>query len=194
MGGFQLWANLPAASKMMPPRYQEHAAREIPVAQLDGGATARVVCGEIGGVRGPVENVVVDPGYLVVDVPPQARFSHAVPAGYTALAYVFEGKACFDERRDPYAFEATGEGWHDIDRDCHLGDHTLVVFERAEGEVRGPPVVVETGDEPVRFLLMTGRPLREPVAWHGPIVMNTQEELRIAFRELDEGTFLRPRG
>jgi hypothetical protein len=195
MGGFQLWANLPSSHKMMPPRYQELTADQIPVARLDSGATALVFCGEIAGVRGPVENVVIDPGYYDVSVPADARFVHAVPSGYTALAYVFEGEACFDEVQDPYAHEARGEGWYDTRRDCSIDNHSLVLFERGEAADNAElPLVVTTADKPVRFLLMTGRPLREPVAWRGPIVMNTQDELRAAFRELDEGTFLEHRG
>jgi redox-sensitive bicupin YhaK (pirin superfamily) len=191
MGGFQLWANLPAANKMMPPRYQEYDAATLPMVELEGGAKARVVCGEIGGVAGPVENVVIDPGYYDVTLPAQSRFTHAVPSGYTVLAYVFDGAACFDEGDDPFAWQATGDGWQDTVRECSLGDHSLVVYERGQDGAGDLPVVVTTADQSTRFLLMTGKPLREPVAWYGPIVMNTQEELRTAFRELDEGTFLK---
>jgi redox-sensitive bicupin YhaK (pirin superfamily) len=194
MGGFQLWANLPAEHKMMPPRYQEFAAEDLPVAQLPEGGTARVVCGSIAGVKGPVENVVIDPGWFEINLPAHCRFSHQLPTAYTALAYVFGGQARFDEQEDPYAFDAQGEGWHDMARDCLLGDHSLVLYQREEpGSDRDgeSPLVVTTTDHPVRFLLMTGKPLREPVAWHGPIVMNTQAELRQAFRELDEGSFLK---
>ena len=202
MGGFQLWANLPADSKMIDPRYQEFAEAEIPTARLPGGGSAKVVCGEvagvcgevagvcgeIAGVRGPVENVVIDPGYFDVSLPAETTFEHPAPAGHTVIAYVVDGAAYFDERHDPYAFEAEGEGWSDTERDCLLGNHTLVLF--ADGE----SVKVTTTDQPVRFLLIAGKPLQEPIAWYGPIVMNTQEELRIAFQELQDGTFLKAGG
>ena len=193
MGGFQLWANLPSSHKMMPPRYQEFTADDLPVAEVGDGIKARIFCGEIAGTKGPVENVVIDPGYYDVSVPAHSRFSHAVPSGYTTLAYVFDGEACFDEERDSFAYEAQGEGWFDKRPECMIGNHSLVLFERGDADGAELPVVVNTADKPVRFLLMTGKPLGEPIAWSGPIVMNTQEELRTAFRELDEGTFLKGR-
>jgi redox-sensitive bicupin YhaK (pirin superfamily) len=185
MGGFQLWANLPAASKMIDPRYQEFTDLQIPTAKLPGGGSAKVVCGEIAGTRGPVENVVIEPGYFDITLPAHTTFDHPTPVGHTVIAYIVDGAAYFDERHDPYAFEAEGEGWSDTERECLQGNHTLVLFED------GGSVKVSTADQPVRFLLITGKPLHEPVAWYGPIVMNTQEELRTAFQELQEGTFLK---
>ncbi|NBF40216.1 MAG: pirin family protein [Spirochaetes bacterium] len=168
MGGFQLWANLPADSKMMPPRYQEFADAEIPVAELENGVTAKVVCGEIGGVSGPVENVVIAPGYYDVSMPAGTTFAHAVPRGHSALAYVIAGAARFDPEDDSL-----------------YGNYSLVLWEDGDG------ISVRTAESPARFLLVTGHPLGEPVAWHGPIVMNTDEELRTAFAELQAGTFLK---
>lgn len=168
MGGFQLWANLPADSKMMAPRYQEFTGAQIPTAELAGGATAKVVCGEIGGVSGPVENVVIAPGYYDVSVPAGVTFTHDVPRGHRALAYVIAGAGRFEEAPDASA----------------LGNHSLILWED------GDAISVRAGEDGVRFLLVTGHPLGEPVAWHGPIVMNTSEELRTAFAELQAGTFL----
>jgi redox-sensitive bicupin YhaK (pirin superfamily) len=169
MHGFQLWANLPAADKMMDPRYRDVTAADIPSVSLPGGVEVKVVAGEVAGVRGPVQDVVIDPEYLDVVVPPGATFEHAVPAARSAFAYVFQGAGRFGPASD--AMEA--------------GNRMLVRF--GEGEA----IRVESGDEGVSFLLVSGVPLREPVAWRGPIVMNTQEELEQAFREYRDGTFLR---
>jgi hypothetical protein len=166
--GFQLWANLPAAEKMMPPRYRGVAARDIPLRVLPGGAKVRVVCGRAGGVEGPVRGIRIDPEYLDVELPAGAAFRHELPAGHAAFAYVFAGSGLFDD-------SAT--------RPANAG--TLVVF----GD--GDAVAVAAGPGGTRFLLVSGRPLREPVAWRGPIVMNTQEELRRAFAEYEAGTFLK---
>lgn len=168
MQGFQLWANLPAREKMMDPRYRDVKAQTIPAVALPGGAEVRVICGAVGDVRGPVRDIVTDPQYLDISLPPRSRFTHPTPAGYTVLAYVISGQGRFD----------AGEGEL-------LGDESLILFED------GDQVEVATGDEPVRFLLLSGRPLREPVAWLGPLVMNTQDELRAAFKEYDEGTFIK---
>lgn len=168
MYGFQLWANLPAAHKMMEPRYREVLAADIPLARLESGVEVRVICGEVFGVRGPAQDIVIEPQYLDVSIPPGALFTHALPAGHTVIAYIFEGEGVFGEGEAAQA----------------LGNQMLAVFGegdqvRAEGAQRG-----------VRFLLVSGKPLRQPVAWHGPIVMNTQEELRVALRDLREGTFI----
>ena len=186
MWGFQLWANLPASHKMMDPRYQEVKHDDIPVAETADGARVRVISGEVAGVRGPVREIVTDPEYLDVSLPPGRTFTRTVKPTHTVFAYVIEGEGYFDPERDPYAREAVGESYFDLARPCVCGNHTLVVYGP------GDTVVVSTEGQPVRFLLVAGRPLKEPVAWYGPIVMNTQEQLRHAFEELQQGTFLKP--
>jgi len=185
MWGFQLWANLPASHKMMDPRYQEVKHDDIPVAETADGARVRVISGEVAGVRGPVREIVTDPEYLDVSLPPGRTFTHAAKPTHTVFAYVIEGEGYFDPERDPYAREAVGESYFDLARPCVCGNHTLVVYGP------GDTVVVSTEGQPVRFLLVAGRPLKEPVAWYGPIVMNTQAELRSAFREYEQGTFVK---
>jgi quercetin 2,3-dioxygenase len=185
MGGFQLWANLPASHKMMAPRYRGITSAEIPQVALDGGATARIVAGRVDGTQGPVTDVVTDPEYLDVTVPAQSKCSYPVTPGHTVLAYVIDGKGYFDDRRDPYAYEAKGENYFDLERDCLVGSERLLLF----GD--GDSVEVRTKDHAVRFLLFTGKPIGEPVAWYGPIVMNTNEELRVAFEEYQNGTFVK---
>ena len=184
--GFQLWANLPRSHKMMEPRYRGVTAGEIPEVALASGAKAKVVCGTVGGVTGPVRDIITDPEYLDVTVPPGTAFEHAVTDGHTVLVYVIEGQAYFDEQRDAYAHEVVGGTYFDLDRECRFGPEHLVLYEP-----HGRRIVVTTEELPVRFLLVSGRPLREPVAWYGPIVMNTQEELRVAFEELRDGTFIK---
>jgi hypothetical protein len=187
MGGFQLWANLPKASKMMEPRYQEVPAAAIPVAAFPGGISARVICGEIAGVRGPVQDVLTVPRYLDVTVPANARAEIPVPVGHNAFAYVVSGVGTFDPDQDPYSYDAQGANYFDLKRECRLDSGHLVVYGA------GDAVQVRAQGEALRFLLASGRPLREPVAWWGPIVMNTREELRVAMQELDEGTFVKHR-
>jgi len=164
MYGFQLWANLPAADKMMEPRYREVAQGDIPEVTEAGGVTIRVIAGTVGGVTGPVKDVVTRPAYLDVSLPAGKTFSHATPRGHTVFAYVFEGQGTFAGHDEP------------------VGDGHLVSFEDGEK-------VSVTG--PVRFLLVSGQPIGEPIAWRGPIVMNRDEELRLAFEELDQGTFIK---
>ncbi len=185
MWGFQLWANLPANSKMMDPRYQEFTSDEIPVVNLDSGVTVRVICGEIEGVEGPVSNVVISPEYLDVTVPPGAAFTHPVPKGHTVFAYITGGRGYFDRKRDSYSFDAEGANYFDMDRSCQFGSETLVHY----GD--GDTVEVTATDDELRFLLVSGKPIKEPVAWWGPVVMNSQEELRTAFQELDKGIFIK---
>jgi hypothetical protein len=169
MFGFQLWSNLPRKDKMMDPRYQEVKQKDIPVAKTPDGATVRVVAGEIGGVKGPVKDIVSDPEYLDVSIPAGKSFSHATKSDHTVFAYVFEGEGIFD-----------GEN--------PAGDGTLVLYGA------GSRIEVRTGNKPVRFILVSGKPLKEPIAWYGPIVMNTQAEIRAAFREYEEGTFVKSKG
>lgn len=165
MHGFQLWANLPAARKMMDPRYRGITAAEIPEVKLGSGTVIRVIAGSIDGTAGPVSDVVIDPEYMDCTVPAGTEFVHPVERGHTAFIYVIDGRGAVG-----------GET---------VTDRTLVLF----GD--GDELAVSGGDEAVRFLLVTGKPLNEPIAWRGPIVMNTQEELEEAFREYREGTFVK---
>ncbi len=185
LAGFQLWANLPARDKMMEPRYREVKRAEIPQVTTSEGATVRVICGQVGVVRGPVRDIMTDPEYLDVTLPAGKTFTHPVKAGHTVFTYVFEGEAYFDPGRDAFAREAVGENYFDLARSCTCGKDTLVLYGP------GHSILVTTERQPVRFLLVSGKPLNEPVAWRGPIVMNTQEELRVAFREYERGTFVK---
>ena len=185
MYGFQLWANLPRTNKMMVPRYQEIKDNQIPVVTLAGGVSVRVICGEVAGVRGPVQDIVIDPQYLDITIPAKTHFTFPTPPGYTVFAYIIDGKATFCDAQDPFAYEREGSNYFDTENDRRLGDRTLIVFEDGE------QIVVDTEDNLVRFLLISGRPIREPVAWYGPIVMNTESELRQAFEELESGTFIK---
>jgi redox-sensitive bicupin YhaK (pirin superfamily) len=184
--GFQLWANLPRSHKMMDPRYRGLTSGEIPEASLDDGVKAKVVCGQVGGVTGPVTDVVTDPQYLDVAVPAGASFRHAVANGNTAFAYIYEGRGYFDPQRDPFAYQEIPPQWLDVTRNCQFGPQTLVLYER-----QGEEIAVSAVEEPLRFLLVSGRPIGESVAWYGPIVMNTQDELRVAFEEYHKGTFIK---
>jgi len=186
MHGFQLWANLPASLKMTAPRYQDVVAAEIPEVVEDDGTTVRVVCGEFAGKRGPVDGIAADPRYLDVHVPPGRRRTLPVETTRHAFAYVFEGSADFRDASGPRPVRTEIDGVERYVAPGEAGNRSLVLFDR------GDEVVVRPGPEGVRFLLVSGRPLREPVAWHGPIVMNTEDELRQAYRELREGTFIRP--
>jgi quercetin 2,3-dioxygenase len=186
MWGFQFWANLPAASKMMTPRYRDVKAADIPQVTLDSGVVIKVVAGEVAGVKGPVGDIVIEPEMMDVSVPAGTVFSHALPEGHTAFAYVISGEGFFDDQRDPFAYEMSGQGWWDTERHCLCAAETAVLYEHSGTEVH-----VAATEKPVRFLLVSGRPLGEPVAWYGPIVMNTQDELRTAFEELRDGTFIK---
>jgi hypothetical protein len=183
--GFQLWANLPAAHKMMDPRYRAILAAQIPEVRDGNGVSIRVIAGSAEGVRGPVQDVMVAPEYLDVTVPMSASFVHEVPRGHTALAYVIGGKGVFCQQRDPFSYDAEGENYFDLERNPVIGDGHLVVF----GD--GDQVTIGAEEQSVRLLLISGKPLGEPIAWHGPIVMNTQEELRTAFEDLRRGTFIK---
>jgi len=186
MWGFQFWANLPASMKMMPPRYRDVTAASIPEVVLDSGARVKLICGLLGGVQGPVQDIVIDPELMDVTVPPGGVFEHGIKHGHTLLAYVLSGDGHFDESTDPFSFEFSGSGWLDLERSCRLGPETVALFER-----EGDGVRIIAGEGGVRFLLLAGRPLGEPVAWQGPIVMNTKEELRLAFEEFHNGTFIK---
>jgi len=188
MWGFQLWANLPASHKMINPRYQEVQSGQIPGLVLAGGVKVRVICGEIEGVKGPVQDIVIDPEYLDVSVPAGTKFVHPTKRGHTVFAYVSEGSGYFDQERNACAHEVVGANHFDFKPDCACPAETLVLYED------GDEVVITADREPVRFLLVSGRPIGEPVAWYGPIVMNTREELRIAFEEYQNGTFIKHPG
>jgi redox-sensitive bicupin YhaK (pirin superfamily) len=185
MWGFQLWANLPASHKMMDPRYQDVKSSEIPEVTLDMDVKVRIICGEVNGRKGPVHDIVIDPEYLDVTVPIHSNFTHTVKRGHTLFAYVIEGEGYFDQQRDPYAYEVENANYLDLERDGLMYSENLIIFED------GDEVAISTQDKPVRFLLISGKPIGEPVAWHGPIVMNTQEELRKAFEEYQNGTFIK---
>jgi len=168
MGGFQLWVNLPRSHKMMDPRYQEITHHQIPTVSPSKGVTIRVICGTVQDVKGPVRDIVADPDYLDVSMDPDAVFSHPVKEGYTAFTYVIGGEGTFDPR----------EGYPVNNRDLVLFGNGLSIWARSSG--RG-----------FRFLFFSGKPIHEPVAWRGPIVMNTTDELRQAFKEYEEGTFIK---
>jgi redox-sensitive bicupin YhaK (pirin superfamily) len=188
MHGFQLWANLPSSLKMTAPRYQEIKAPEIPEVTDDDGTTARIVCGSFWGKRGPVEGVAADPSYLDVTVPPGKRKKLPVETTRHAFAYVFSGSGKFCNASGPLSVPTEGLGWADTTPPSEADNRSLVLFDR------GDEVEVQAGEDGIRFLLVSGKPLQEPVAWYGPIVMNTQEQLRHAFEELQEGTFLKSGG
>jgi redox-sensitive bicupin YhaK (pirin superfamily) len=185
MHGFQLWANLPAALKMTEPRYQEVKSIDIPAVTDDDGTRVRIVSGSFWGQAGPVEGVAAEPVYLDVSVPPGKRKSLPVETTRHAFAYVFEGSGKFCNASAPLAVPTEAVGWADTAPPAEADNRTLVVFDR------GDEVVVQAGERGIRFLLVSGKPLEEPVAWYGPIVMNTQEQLQKAFQELRDGTFLK---
>jgi quercetin 2,3-dioxygenase len=186
MHGFQLWANLPSRLKMTPPRYQDVPAVAIPEITDDDGVRVRVVCGDFWGQKGPVDGVAADPRYLDVWVPPGKRKVLPVETYRQAFAYIFEGSAVFAGASKPFGAlrEEVVNGEEVVVRD-KVGNRSLVVFDS------GDEVAVQAGEEGVRFLLVSGRPLREPIAWHGPIVMNTQAEIRKAISDLQGGTFIK---
>jgi quercetin 2,3-dioxygenase len=186
MHGFQLWANLPSSLKMTAPRYQDVKGAEIPEIVDDDGTRVRVVCGDFWGRRGPIEGVAADPRYLDIFVPPGKRKTLPVEVERHAFAYVFEGSGDFRGASAPFGVltEKTDGGNEIVVRE-QTGNRSLVLFDR------GDEVTVQAGDQGIRFLLVSGKPIEEPVAWHGPIVMNTQAELQQAFAELRGGTFIR---
>ena len=168
MGGFQLWANLPASYKMMEPRYRDVKSNQIPEISMGNGVTIKVICGEVKGARGPARDIIIDPEYLDIIVPRESEFIHLTKPGHTVFAYIIEGKAWFSEQKNTLIY-----------------NENLVLFHDGE------QIEVSTENESVRFLLISGKPIGEPVAWRGPIVMNTQQELRTAFEEYSNGTFIK---
>jgi len=186
MHGFQLWANLPATLKMTPPRYQEVKAPDIPDVTDDDGTHVRLVCGSFWGKVGPVEGIAADPTYMDVSVPPGIRKTLPVETTRHGFAYVFAGTGSFCNASEPLAVPTEGTGWWShAAPPSHVENRSLILFDR------GDEVVVQAGENGIRFLLVSGQPLQEPVAWYGPIVMNTLAELRLAFDELERGTFLK---
>jgi redox-sensitive bicupin YhaK (pirin superfamily) len=186
MHGFQLWANLPSRLKMTAPRYQDVVSKDIPEVVDDDGTTVRVVCGEFWGKKGPVDGIAADPRYLDVWVPAGRKKTLPVETTRHAFAYIFEGSGTFRDASAPFGVltEAGDPRNPDVVRD-EMGNRTLVVFDR------GDEVTVQAGPQGIRFLLVSGRPLEEPVAWYGPIVMNTRAELRQAYDELQNGSFIK---
>ena len=187
MHGFQLWANLPSGLKMCRPRYQDVNSGEIPVVVDDDGTAVRVVVGEFWGQRGPVDGIAAEPQYLDISVPPGVQKTFKVDTHRATFAYVFEGAGAFADASQPAGVLLEKElGGREVNIRDLSGNRTLIRFGG------GDEVKVQAGPEGLRFLLVSGAPLREPVAWHGPIVMNTDEELRQAVRELRNGTFIKP--
>ncbi|MBU0994367.1 MAG: pirin family protein [Proteobacteria bacterium] len=168
MEGFQLWANLPAANKMMAPRYRDIKAGDIPEIQTESGTSIKVICGKTGDIEGPATEIVIDPIYLDITVPENTIYEYQTQPGYTFFAYIIHGK-----------------GFFDLEKKFLADNGTLILFED------GDHITVNTHTLPVRFLLIGGKPLKEKVEWHGPIVMNTEEELETAFDEYQKGTFIK---
>jgi redox-sensitive bicupin YhaK (pirin superfamily) len=172
MGGFQLWVNLPKSHKMMDPRYQEIGGREVPHVNVSDGAGVKVICGTIDGVTGPVRDIVTDPDYFDITLEPGVQFTVPVRSGYTAVAYIIAGSGIFDPRRNE-----------------EQRNRMIALYSST-----GTSIEVNAGKMGTRFLYFSGKPLHEPVAWGGPIVMNTEEELQRAFAEYKNGTFIRKKG
>jgi redox-sensitive bicupin YhaK (pirin superfamily) len=186
MHGFQLWANLPSSLKMTAPRYQDIPAKEIPEVIDDDGTRVRVVCGDFWGRKGPVDGVAADPRYLDVWVPPGKKKTLPVELERHAFAYIFEGSGSFSSASKPFGVLTEKEiDGQQVQIREQTGNRSLVLFDS------GDEVTVQAGDQGIRFLLVSGKPIKEPVAWYGPIVMNTQAELQQAVTELRNGTFIR---
>ena len=186
MHGFQLWGNLPSSLKMTAPRYQEVTAADIPVVTDDDGTQVRVVCGSFWGKSGPVDGMAADPIYLDVSIPPGKKKKLPVETTRHAFAYVFAGTGKFGNASNPLPVRTEAASGTQRAPIAEVDNRSLVLFDR------GDELTVQAGAEGMRFLLVSGKPLEEPVAWRGPIVMNTQEQLRQAFQELEQGTFLKP--
>jgi len=185
MHGFQLWANLPSSLKMTAPRYQDVQGKDVPEVIDDDGTRVRVVCGEFWGKTGPVDGVAADPRFLDVSVPPGHRRRLPVATNNTAFAYIFEGSGTFRDASPPQGVRTDADGVERYVAPGELGNRSLVLFDS------GDEIVIQAGEKGIRFLFVSGKPIEEPVAWRGPIVMNTDEELRQAYRELQEGTFIK---
>jgi redox-sensitive bicupin YhaK (pirin superfamily) len=185
MHGFQLWANLPSSLKMTAPRYQDIQGAAVPEVTDDDGTHARIVSGEFWGRKGPVDGVAADPRFLDITVPAGKRKTFKVEVERHAFAYIFEGSGQFAYASKPVGVlsERQVDGEEILFREP-AGDRSLVLFDR------GDEITVQAGEHGIRFLLVSGKPIKEPVAWHGPIVMNTRAELQQAMNELRSGTFI----
>jgi hypothetical protein len=188
MYGFQLWANLPSREKMMDPRYRDVANEQMSEVKLPNGTAIKIISGEVSGIKGPVQDIVIDPEYIDVTVPANSEFIHPTKQGHTVFAYIIDGQGYFCREKNPFTYEVEGINYFDIQRDPFVGNGTIVLFDD------GDEIMVFTEEHKVRFLLISGKPIGEPVAWYGPIVMNTHEELRIAFEEYKQGTFIKYKG
>ena len=186
MLGFQLWTNLPSSSKMMAPRYQEIKNKAIPIVTTQDGAKIKIICGKVNDTTGPAQDIVTSPEYLDVELQAGKSFTHVVDPQHTVIAYVIDGEAYFDAQRNPFAHEAAGNNYFDMQPPCSCKNGTLILYERG-----GDHIVANTDKSSARFLLISGKPLNEPIAWYGPIVMNTKQELQQAFEEYKNGTFIR---
>ncbi|MBN1552369.1 pirin family protein [bacterium] len=185
MWGFQLWANLPASHKMMSPRYQEIKNAEIPVREIAKGVTTRIISGNLQGIQGPVKDIVIDPEYLDITIAPHTTYRHPTRHDALIFAYVIAGKGIFCDEKTPLNVPSEGINYFDLQPVGMPGNETLILFNA------GDLITIATEDEPVRFLLIAGQPIKEPIAWYGPIVMNSQEELQTAFEEYQQGTFIK---
>ena len=188
MYGFQLWANLPSKEKMMDPRYRDLSHDQIPEVKLSDGTTIKIISGTVSGTKGPVQNIVIDPEYIDVTIPANSEFRHPTKQGHTVFAYITEGQGCFSGKKNPFTDGVKKKTGLDNQSDPFLDNGTIVLFGDGE-EIRAFTV-----EHQVRFLMISGKPIGEPVAWQGPIVMNTQDELRIAFEEFQQGTFIKFKG
>jgi redox-sensitive bicupin YhaK (pirin superfamily) len=185
MHGFQLWANLPSSLKMTQPRYQDIKGADVPVVTDDDGTSVKILCGDFWGKKGPVDGIAADPRYLDVSVPPNTRRTLKVEVERHAFAYVFAGSGDFRSASKPFGVltekEVNGQEIHIREQ---TGNRSLVLFDS------GDEITVQAGPEGVRFLLVSGKPIKEPVAWYGPIVMNTQAEIQQALNDLRTGAFI----
>ncbi len=188
MHGFQLWANLPSREKMMDPRYRDVTNEQIPEVKLPSGTTIKIIAGEVAGTKGPVQDIVIEPEYIDVTVPANSKFKHPTKHDHTVFAYIIGGQGYFSGKKNSSAYESTKTTDLDNQNDPFVDNETIVLFEN------GDEVMASTEEQELRFLLISGKPIGEPIAWHGPIVMNTQEELQIAFEEYKQGTFIKYKG
>jgi redox-sensitive bicupin YhaK (pirin superfamily) len=188
MGGFQLWANLPASQKMNPPRYRDITAMQIPKLHLENGVEIHIISGHFKETEGPVNDIAIDPEYLDITVPPGTSYTHHIIDSHTAFAYIIAGKGFFcPDTGESLSSEKKGFRSFEGKSGKFVENETLILFSN------GDTITVTTTEDPVRFLLISGKPLNEPVAWNGPIVMNTEAELRTAFEEYQNGTFIHHR-
>jgi redox-sensitive bicupin YhaK (pirin superfamily) len=188
MYGFQLWANLPSREKMRDPRYREVANEQIPEVKLPNDTTIKIISGEVSGVKGPVQDIVIDPEYIDVTIPANSEFRHPTKKGHTVFTFIIDGQGYFSREKNPFTYEVEGKNGSDIQRNPFIDNGTIVLFDD------GDEIMAFTKEHKMRFLLISGKPVGEPVAWQGPIVMNTHEELRVAFEEYKKGTFIKYKG